>query len=132
MFRSLQRKNLLKGLFYVAHEPTGVFENHSPVTPVKMKIDIYPNPIDGNQTQSKNIKIRIHTINDRPPLRVRIFDVLGQTVSEWYKSDLNGDHKYNFFWNTKNLYGIPVSSGIYFVQVFANSSVESNKLVVLR
>lgn len=30
----------------VPHEPSGVFENHSPVTPVKMKIDIYPNPVD--------------------------------------------------------------------------------------
>ena len=97
-----------------------------------MKFDIYPNPVDSYQAQKAKIKILINTNEIKSPLSVQVFDLLGREISRWHRSEIDSGGHYNLFQDSENHNSASIVSGIYFVRVAVNSTVEHRKLVVLR
>lgn len=94
--------------------------------------NFFPNPSRGSITLEAEI-------GAPGEMRLEIFDLLGQKVSE-YKQPLAGAAKSSLVsWNNiQTSYGVPLSSGIYFLRIeFFNAetqrseTLEHRKLVIL-
>ena len=114
------------------HESSGVMDTNFPTNVVKMKFDMYPNPACGYQIQQARIKIYLDSYEIKLPLFVRVFDVLGREISCRQLSEINNNSSFELFRESEFHNQKPMASGIYFVQVAANSTIEYRKLVVLQ
>ena len=107
----------------VAHDINGI-KSEMPVKPLKkVNIKIYPNPLrQSSVTKDSMLKIKI----DQKPKSVEIINTLGQTVSYWEQPRLPLN------WNGKNIRGIAVPAGIYFVRLHFGDNIEMRKFVLLK
>ena len=81
--------------------------------------DIYPNPF--NPTAYFNVDIPYNTM-----LRVDVYNILGQKVENLYNGFISaGSH--GMFWSPKN-----APSGIYLLQMRAESFTQTNKMILLK
>ena len=102
----------LKGIGYSLANITSV-ENNSIITPSNFVLDQnYPNPFN----PSTQIKFSL-PVNSS--VRITIYNLLGEVVRELINTDMNsGVHTVQ--WNSDDVSGRKVSSGIYFYELDAN------------
>ena len=117
----------------VPHAPAKVLKNHSLPGKEKLEINVYPNPTGIGQTNGVGeTQIRLQAFNNTLPQHLRIVDILGRTVREWQFSGLFGKRVLDLSWNGYNQDGVPVPAGIYFVQAFQKTSVQTRKFIITR
>ncbi len=94
--------------------------------PEKFQINsIYPNPFNP-ETRISGI---VPTGNGHSTLTV--FNLLGQSIRN-LPITVQGNNEFSSVWNGRNEFGIPVSSGIYLVQLKHGSAVETRQVVLLK
>ncbi|MDG2265964.1 MAG: T9SS type A sorting domain-containing protein [Candidatus Marinimicrobia bacterium] len=82
----------------------------------------YPNPF--------NAHVTIHyTIPNNQPVNISIYDILGNKIRHFQSKHLG---KQSIIWNGKDQYGIPVSSGMYIVNMSADSFTQSRRILLLK
>jgi len=82
----------------------------------------YPNPF--------NAHVTIHyTIPNNQPVNISIYDILGNKIRHFQSKHLG---KQSIIWNGKDQYGIPVSSGMYIVNMSADSFAQSRRILLLK
>jgi len=101
----------------------------APVLPQKLALSpSYPNPF----AVSKNAPARIpYALPAESEVRVQIFDVLGRLTREIVHARQTAG-TYEAFWDGRNAFGGPVTSGIYFVVLNAGEQIKTQKIVVTR
>ena len=99
-------------------------EKEDNITPSEYSIDQnYPNPFN----PSTQIKFAL-PVNSS--VRITIYNLLGEVVRELVNTDMNtGVH--NVQWNSEDVSGRKVSSGIYFYEINANG-VDGNQFNQVR
>ena len=85
----------------------------------------YPNPFNGGTV------IPFAIANGTGEVRLVIANIMGRTVKEFRYQNV-GAGNYTIHWNGNDQSGTPVSSGTYFVQLYAAPEVITGKLTVLR
>lgn len=103
------------------------------VTPVPQanRFIITPNPLVCSGAQANGDRIRItYAVESAAEIRFEIYTLLGDMVTQWKDEDKDGVTE----WNTKNIQGTDVVSGIYFVLMRVNGKIVGPpvKLGVLR
>lgn len=84
--------------------------------------DPYPNPF--------NAQVTIHyTIPTNQPVNISIYDILGNEIRRFPHQKMG---KQAIIWNGMDRYGIPVSTGIYIVNMKANSFTQSRRILLLK
>ena len=85
----------------------------------------YPNPFNGKTT------FKINSPNSMD-MKFQIYDCLGRLVQEKTVLLIKGENV--FFWNSSNMSGCELSSGIYFYRfsTLSNRNLFFNKIVLLR
>jgi len=86
--------------------------------------DNYPNPFNPETTISFDIPINIK-------VRLDIFNLQGQFVAVLI-NDFTIAGNYSLQWNSKDLYGNAVASGIYFYKLTAGDFIQVKKMVLAR
>ena len=82
----------------------------------------YPNPF--------NAHITIHyTIPMNQPVDIAIYDILGNKIRRFQSEQLGMQ---SIIWNGKDQYGIPVSSGMYIVNMSTDSFTQSRRILLLK
>jgi len=82
----------------------------------------YPNPF--------NAHVTIHyTIPNNQSVNISIYDILGNKIRHFQSKHLG---KQSTIWNGKDQYGIPVSSGMYIVNMSADSFTQSRRILLLK
>ena len=82
----------------------------------------YPNPF--------NAHITIHyTIPINQPVDIAIYDILGNKIRRFQSEQLGMQ---SIIWNGKDQYGIPVSSGMYIVNMSTESFTQSRRILLLK
>jgi len=82
----------------------------------------YPNPF--------NAQVTIHyTIPNNQRVDISIYDILGNEIRRFQPQDMG---KQSIVWNGKDQYGIPVSSGMYIVNLSADSFTQSRRILLLK
>jgi hypothetical protein len=82
----------------------------------------YPNPF--------NAQITIHyTIPNNQRVDISIYDILGNEIRRFQPQHMG---KQSIAWNGKDQYGIPVSSGMYIVNLSADSFTQSRRILLLK
>lgn len=84
----------------------------------------YPNPFNPSVTIP-------FALPKRAEVKVSIYNVLGQKVKTLLNRPIQAGH-HQVFWHGKSNTGVPVSSGIYFVQMEAAGFVKTQKVVMLK
>lgn len=95
------------------------------------KVNVFPNPYYGVNSQEINKYQRFVTFNHLPKMAtIRIFNLAGQLVRT---IDKNSDSQYQR-WDLKNFDNLPVASGLYVVQVDmpAEGVKKTLKLIVIQ
>ncbi len=87
-------------------------------------ISVYPNP------SNSQIKIKF-SAPEAGDLRISIFDIMGRKIAHLEESVSSAGFS-AISWNGKNLNGVPVSSGIYFIQIEANDLSSCKKAVLIK
>jgi hypothetical protein len=88
----------------------------------------YPNPF----AVSKNAPARIpYALPAESEVRLQVFDVLGRLTREIVRARQTAG-TYEAFWDGRNAFGGPVTSGIYFVVLNAGEQIKTQKIVVTR
>jgi hypothetical protein len=93
-------------------------ENHFLATPV-------PNPFN----PSTDIRFGI---KEPAVISLRIFDVAGRVVKTFYRDSYLPAGMYHEVWNGLDDNGVPVDSGVFFLQFKAGSFIETRKLVLMK
>lgn len=100
-----------------------VLESELP-TPATMDVDVFPNPF--------NPSTNIHFELDRAQhIKVSIFDIRGNKVASLHDAVL-GTGSQSIPWNGFNDLGIRVGSGTYFVMIQAESTLLTEKIMMLK
>ncbi len=110
--------------------PTATFSAEQAALDVD-KVNVFPNPYYGVNSQEINKYQRFVTFNHLPKMAtIRIFNLAGQLVRTL---DKNTDSQYHR-WDLKNFDNLPVASGMYVVQVDmpAQSVKKTLKLIVIQ
>ncbi|MDP2038752.1 MAG: T9SS type A sorting domain-containing protein, partial [Ignavibacteria bacterium] len=110
--------------------PTAAFSAELAKADVE-KVNVFPNPYYGVNSQEINKYQRFVTFNHLPKLAtIRIFNLAGQLVRT---IDKNADSQYQR-WDLKNFDNLPVASGMYVVQVDmpAEGVKKTLKLIVIQ
>jgi hypothetical protein len=82
----------------------------------------YPNPF--------NAQITIHySIPNNHPFDISIYDILGNEIRRFQHQDFENK---SLIWNGKDQFGIPVSSGMYIVNLSARSFTQSRRILLLK
>ena len=82
----------------------------------------YPNPF--------NAQVTIHyTIPNNQPVNISIYDILGNEIRRFQYQNTG---KQSIIWNGMDQYGIPVSTGIYIVNMKADSFTQSRRILLLK
>lgn len=85
----------------------------------------YPNPFNGQTTIS-------FTIKNNNPIRIEIFNTLGQRIFSKNMGRLNPG-KHNFLWDTTNTQNSLISSGVYFYRIKIGKQLSRvNKMILLK
>lgn len=87
-------------------------------------IQNYPNPFNAATTLQFGIP-------DNNPVRLRIFDALGQEVTQLVNSNLAGG-SYSISWNGMNNYGELVETGIYFAKLDVGVESKVIKMILMK
>ena len=82
----------------------------------------YPNPF--------NAQVTIHyAIPNNQPVDISIYDILGNEIRRFQYQNTS---KQSIIWNGMDQYGIPVSTGIYIVNMKADSFTQSRRILLLK
>ena len=82
----------------------------------------YPNPF--------NAQVTIHyTIPNNQPVNISIYDILGNEIRRFQYQNTG---KQSIIWNGKDQNGVPVSTGIYIVNMKADSFTQSSRILLLK
>jgi len=105
-------------------EVTDVQENSNSI-PVRFELmQNYPNPFNPSTIITYSVPTRVN-------VNIEVFDILGQKVATLYQdTQVAGTHSIE--WNSKNDFGMQVSSGIYLLKMQAGSFNQSKKMLLLR
>ena len=115
---------------FVFTAPTAAFSAEQAKADVD-KVNVFPNPYYGVNSQEINKYQRFVTFNHLPKMAtIRIFNLAGQLVRT---IDKNTDSQYQR-WDLKNFDNLPVASGLYVVQVDmpAEGVKKTLKLIVIQ
>ena len=84
----------------------------------------YPNPFN----PSTNIDIEIGTADN---IKLTIYNIQGREIISLVNGFINsGSH--SFIWNGKDNYGHSVASGVYIYTLINSSSMQSQKMLLLK
>lgn len=76
----------------------------------------YPNPFNGN------VQFSLYMMKETP-ISINVLNLNGKRITQLYNGALSpGNH--NFHWQGKNSFGVPVSSGVYYIKVSGKSTEE--------
>jgi alpha-amylase len=84
----------------------------------------YPNPFGPSTTIAFSLPARAH-------IRLGIYDVAGREV-DMLQDGVRSEGPHEVVWDGSNDNGLPLSSGIYFVQLAAGGETRTSKLMLLR
>ncbi len=84
----------------------------------------YPNPFNPGTYITFDL-------NEKQPVRLEIFNILGEHIVTLMKQTLEPGH-YRIFWNGSNERGEQVKSGIYFVRLLAGPYRQMQKMMLIR
>ncbi len=100
------------------HKPVGVPEIYSPSGNItENKVDIYPNPVQGEANISFNL-------NRRSPVMIKIHDASGKVLKQFQLNNAT-EGKNDFTFNCNEL-----NSGVYILNLQADNSVQNTKFIV--
>ena len=84
----------------------------------------YPNPF--------NLKTKIkYKISEGGIIKIKVFNLIGQETAV-LKEEYISPGTYEINWEAKNKYGDPLSSGIYFIFMQFNNSIQISKTILLK
>jgi len=109
-----------------------VLEVDEPSPPLPTKFVLrqnLPNPFGGNVAPRTQIAFEL---SNRTPVRIRIFNILGQRVRTLFDGDLSAGRYENFFWDGTDDLQRPVAGGVYFYEVSTAFGSGRNKMLLLR
>jgi subtilisin family serine protease len=89
----------------------------------------WPNPFGGSAAPRTQI---LFDLPSASPVRIRIFNILGQRVRTLFDGDLPAGRYNNFFWNGADDLQRPVAGGVYFYEVSTALGTGRNKMLLLR
>ena len=82
----------------------------------------YPNPFNAQVTIQ-------YTVPNSQSFDITIYDILGNEIRRFQSEQIG---KQSIVWNGKDQYGIPVSSGMYIVNMSANAFTQSRRIILLK
>jgi len=82
----------------------------------------YPNPFNAQVTIQ-------YTVSNSQSFDITIYDILGNEIRRFQSEQIG---KQSIVWNGKDQYGIPVSSGMYIVNMSANAFTQSRRIILLK
>ena len=85
----------------------------------------YPNPFNPVTTISYSVR----TSGD---IKLSIYDLLGQEVTNLVNAHRNGGHVYQVIWNGRNNDSQPLPSGIYFTRLVTGEQTLTKKITLLK
>ncbi|MBN2008227.1 T9SS type A sorting domain-containing protein [candidate division KSB1 bacterium] len=98
---------------------TSVNRNEFADIPEGFGLQCFPNPFNSSTTIHFNLEFSSY-------IQLKIYDILGREVKTLFDGNLDSGEKY-FQWNA-----LDVSSGIYFVQLYAANQFETIKIVLAK
>lgn len=106
--------NNLLGLAFNGSTPTNIFDNNNKVIPSDFSLSQnYPNPFNPRTTID-------FSLPKPADVKIIVYNLLGEVVNVILNKQMNaGVHK--AVWNSEDKSGRPVSSGVYFYELRANS-----------
>jgi subtilisin family serine protease len=88
-----------------------------------------PNPFGGSAAPRTRIAFELPNAS---PVRIRVFNILGQRVRTLFDGDLPAGQYRNFFWDGTDDLRQPVAGGVYFYEVSTALGTGRNKMLLLR
>ncbi|MDZ7364076.1 MAG: S8 family serine peptidase [candidate division KSB1 bacterium] len=88
-----------------------------------------PNPFGGSAAPRTRIAFELPNAS---PVRIRVFNILGQRVRTLFDGDLPAGQYRNFFWDGTDDRRQPVAGGVYFYEVSTALGTGRNKMLLLR
>ena len=85
----------------------------------------YPNPFNPSTTIE-------YALPQAGPVRLRIYDVLGQKVRDLVRDEMREAGFYRAVWDGRNTAGQAVSSGMYFYRLEAGGGVQTRKMALIK
>ena len=106
---------------YEYYLSTGVDDRTEPSVSI---FKAYPNPFNSSTT----IRYRL-----AGPAKVKlvVYDILGRSVGEMI-NDVQTAGLYEFTWDGRDSFGVPLASGVYFLNLQVKSSVKVMKILLLK
>jgi len=92
--------------------------------PQNFELSVYPNPFNPSTTIQYSIPA-MSTVD------LKIYDILGREVWSYYEEEKPAG-TYKISWNGKNNFGNSVSSGIYILNLSADTFTKSHKLLLIK
>ena len=80
----------------------------------------------------KILKIDIPVGPPSALVSLEIYNLTGSKILTLFSGDLSGKTHHKFIWNGKDMHGMDVMGGIYFVRANISGEVINHKLVVIR
>ncbi len=93
--------------------------------PRKYGLQTGPNPFNSSLTVS-------YMLPQTDMVRVEIYNMYGQLVTEFNEGLKTADKKHEIDWNGKDLYGQNVSSGVLLIKLITSEGSETKKAILLR
>ncbi|MBL1213437.1 MAG: T9SS type A sorting domain-containing protein [Ignavibacteriae bacterium] len=117
--------NVKGGLYYFKNQTAVSIKQNDFIEPInEFNLSTYPNPFNS----SVKINVRIKNADN---YSLSIYDILGKNIGEIFKGELKeGEHK--FGWDAKNLSGLNVPSGVYFIALTNNSIVRAKRVLLIK
>lgn len=84
----------------------------------------------GNNPFNPTATIR-YRLNVAGDYSLRVYNIMGQQVAQLFNGHAEAG-EYSIVWNGRSSYGIPVSSGQYFVRLASNSEFRVGRLLMVR
>jgi len=109
-----------------------VLDVNEPPPPLPTKFVLQqnlPNPFGGSLAPRTQITFELPGTS---PVRIRIFNLLGQRVRTLFDGDLPAGRYENFFWDGTDDVQRPVAGGVYFYEVTTSIGSGRNKMLLLR
>jgi len=105
--------------------PVPVLSSIGDPSPVNYSLEAnYPNPFNPVTTLQ-------YALPEQVSIRIMIYDINGRKIREWsYANQSAGTYK--IIWNSKDMQGKPVPSGVYIYRMVAGEFIESRKMVLLK
>jgi len=122
--------NISEGMLTASIDKLGdyaVFVNTAIEKPLPTKFELkrnFPNPFNPSTT----IPIEL---SEESYVEVVVYNILGENIVVLSKG-VKSPGYHNIFWNGKNQFGKPVSSGIYFVSVHFGQKIYHQKMMLLK